>query len=105
SAVARIDPRLHVLRQFHSLVPLVRNSLSGHGLSGFTGSGWPKSSLVPSAKVMLASGLAALSACSIMVLMLGLRGLRWRCGLGTAGARSCCAQRSITCRYISATAA
>src|SRR5262249_57789987 len=29
-----VDPRLDVLRQFHCLVSFVRNSSSGHGLSG-----------------------------------------------------------------------
>jgi hypothetical protein len=35
-----------------------------------------KSSLVPSAVVMLVTGLPACSACLMSVLMLGLRGLR-----------------------------
>src|SRR5262249_4724180 len=36
-----VDPMLHVLRQFHCLVSLVRNSSSGHALSGSVGSGVP----------------------------------------------------------------
>src|SRR5262249_39428309 len=38
-----IDPRLHVLRQFHCLVSFLWNSSSGQGLSGAAGSGLPMS--------------------------------------------------------------
>src|SRR5262249_4251729 len=67
SAVTTIDPRLHVLRQFHCLVSFVRNSSSGHGFSISADSGLLKSSLVPSGRVRLASGLPAFSACSIIL--------------------------------------
>src|SRR5262249_41848897 len=70
-----VDPMLHVLRQFHCLVSFVRNSSSGHAFSGSARSGLPKSSFVPSGRVRLASGLPVFSACSIIFLMLGRRGL------------------------------
>src|SRR5215831_11087333 len=80
ATVAFIDVRLHVVRLFHCFVSLVRNSSTRHGLSGSAASGLLKSSLVPSGKVMLVTGLpVAFSACSIILLTLGLGGLRgWR---------------------------
>src|SRR5262249_36312683 len=103
--VAPIDPRLHVLRQLHCLVSLLRNSSGGHGFSISTGSGLLKSSLVPSGKVMLVTGLpVAFSACAIILLMLGRRGLPgWR-GLRW-GFRSASSSRSLAARCSSAAAA
>src|SRR5262249_24080867 len=77
SALA-VDPRLHVLRQLHCLVSLVRNSSSGHGFSGAAGS-VPKSSLVtPSANVVMAVTVlpVAFSARSTSGRRRGLGGLR-----------------------------
>src|SRR5262245_34939614 len=76
AAVAFIDPRLHMLRQFHCLVSFVRSA--SHGFSSAAGSGLPvTTTTVPSDLTSKrATSIPALLACLATLASVGRRGLR-----------------------------